>query len=401
MRRTPIVLLALSILSCRDAREPASPTAATTAPKETLVVAVQNPVRRSLRSNASLTGEFRPYQQVDLFSKISGYLKKINVDVGSNVRAGDVIAILEAPELQAEVDQAVAARGRAESDLVRARAEILRFESDVELARTRSQRLAKINQSEAGLVAQQEIDDAVARRRSAESEIAAAQAHIVASSQQVEAAKAAEARTRSMLEYTRVVAPFAGMVVKRYADPGALIQAGVSSNTQTLPLVRLADTGRLRLAANVPENIAGTLRPGATVEVRVPAMKLTFRATLSRFTGNVQQNSRTTEVEIDVPNPSRAILPGMVADVILPVQGKEEALTVPVQAISNLGGNRSVLVVSGNGTIEERQLKTGIEEASDVEVISGLTGDERIITSSRTLLRPGMKVDVKVEGSTR
>jgi RND family efflux transporter MFP subunit len=399
MRLLLFAFLSLFGLACQSSKGlTPSPSRANV---QKMVVAVQPPARRSLQSEASLTGEFRPYQQVDLYSKISGYLRKIHVDVGSRLRNGDVVAILDAPELQAEVDQAVAGRGRAESDLASARADVLRFTSAVELAQRSSQRLLSVNKTEAGLVAQQEIDDAVARKQAAESQVAAGQAQVAAATQQVEAAKAAEARTRSMLEYTRVIAPFDGVVIKRYSDPGALIQAGVASNTQALPLVRLADTDRLRLVANVPEGFASLARPGASVTVRVPALKLSFPATLSRFTGNVQQNSRTTEVEIDVANPRRSILPGMVADIVLRVDGSADALTIPVQAVSNLGGNRYVLLVTAAGTIEERQVKTGLEGASDVEVVSGLTGSERMVTSSRTLLRPGMTVDVKTEGASR
>ena len=143
------------------------------------------------------------------------------------------------------------------------------------------------------------------------------------------------------------------------------------------------------------------VRLGEAVEVRVTALKMVFPAKFSRFTSNVQQASRTTEVEIDVPNASRAILPGMVADVALKVESRADAITVPVQSFSNLGGNRYVLLVNDANVLEERQIKTGMEGTAEVEVLSGLTGNEKIVTSSRVLLRPGMRVEAKLEGSSR
>lgn len=361
-----------------------------------LQVAVRKPLRQRLRRDASLTAEFRAYQQVDLHAKIAGYLKEIHVDAGSRVRAGDLIAVLEAPELQAEVNQAAAARSRAESELQRAQAEVSHVEASVELARAFHQRLLGVNKVEGGLIAQQEIDEAAARRRSAEAHAASARAGIAAAEHQLEAARAAEKRVQAMLDYTRVLAPFAGVIVKRMADPGAMIQAGVASHSQALPLVRLAELARLRLVANVPETVVGRLRLGQTADIRVGALGLSLTGKLARFTGNVQANSRTAEVEIDVANPSQSILPGMSADVILPIDTRPDALTIPMQALSELGGNRYVLVAA-QGALEERQIQTGFEGATEVEVLAGLSDNDQVVISSKTMLRPGMKVEAKLE----
>lgn len=309
------------------------------------------------------------------------------------------MAQLDAPELQAELDQAHSNLKRAESDLTRAQADVTRFDAGVTLARASSDRLHGVNRAEAGLVAQQEIDTAVARLRDAEAQASAARAQVTAAAQQVDAARAAEVRTRSMLDYTRITAPFAGTIVKRFADPGALVPAGAVPNSQ--PLVRLADFNRLRLAANVPEALTSLIHIGETVNVRIPALHTTVSARLARFTGNVQQTSRTTEVELDIPNPGHKILPGMVADILLNIEGKADALTIPIQAFSNLGGNRYVLVANASGQLEERQIKTGLEGATDVEVLEGLGDKDQIVTSNRALLRPGMKVETKLEGAAQ
>ncbi len=369
--------------------------------EKTQIVSVQTPAKRTMSSTASLTAEFRANQQVDLYAKTAGYLRKIFVDAGSNVREGELVAVLESPELDADLQQAQAQRKRAESDRVRSEAELPRIAATVSLAKASLERLQNVNKTEAGLVAMQEIDNAVARLREAEGQYTVAKAQVAAAADSVDAAKAQEARARTMLEYTKVVAPFRGVVTQRFAHPGAMIQAGIASSTQALPLVRLAELDRLRLTAFVPEAVAGKLQPGQSVEVRVASLNVQFPAKIARFTGNVQQNSRTAEVEIDVPNPGRKFLPGMIADVRWRAENRGEVLTIPMQSMSNLGGNRYVLIVNDAGVLEERQIRTGMESASDVEVLEGLSGNERIVTSSRTMLRPGMRVEAKVESASR
>jgi RND family efflux transporter MFP subunit len=389
--------IALSFQSCKSGPEPVK--AAKIEDSKPQIVAVQLPAKRSMTSSASLTAEFRAYQQVDLFAKTAGYLRRIHVDVGSNVREGELIAVLESPELDADLQQAGAQRKRAESEKSRAEAELPRINATVSLAKASLERLQNVNKTEAGLVALQEIDNAVARLREAEGQIVVAKAQVAAAADAVDAAKAQEARARTMLEYTKVTAPFRGVVTQRFAHPGAMIQAGVASSTQALPLVRLAELDRLRLAAFVPEAVAGRLQPGQSVDVRVPSLNMQFPAKVARFTGNVQQNTRTAEIEIDVPNPGRKFLPGMIADVTWRAESRDEVLTVPMQSVSNLGGNRYVLIVNDSGVLEERQIRTGVESASDAEVLEGLSGNERIVTSSRNMLRVGMRVEARSPGS--
>lgn len=365
---------------------------------EPTVVAVAQPKRESLVRKATLNGELRPYQQVDLHAKIAGYLQKIHVDVGHFVKAGQLLAELEVPELQHEIAQAEARRNQVEAEQKRAAAAIERAKATVELTRTSHERLLAVNRKEKGLVAQQEVDEASARLRSAEAELAVSQAALDAVGREREGARAAEERVKTMREYTRIVAPFAGVITKRYADPGAMIQAGTASHTGVLPIVRLADVSRMRLALSVPETSVSSLQPGQQAEVRVPALQKSFSARLARFTNNVQSNSRTMEVEIDVANPRGELKAGMVADAVVDTGSRKDALTVPVQAISNSGGNRYVMVVNRDRVIEERQIVTGFEGTSRLEVIRGVAEDEPVVIGNRNLLRAGMKVEPKLEG---
>lgn len=365
--------------------------------KEPLIVAVVNPSARTLSRQVRLTGEFRAWQQASLHAKVSGYLRTLSVDVGSKVKAGDLIGIVEAPELEAERLEAQASVAAAASDETRAAAQINSARSRVSLARSTQERLAAVNRKEPGLVAGQEIDEARTRLEGAIAELDSAEAALSASKQRAAAARARLKRVETMLEYCRITAPFAGTITRRFADPGNMIQAGVNSQSQALPLVQLSDVSRLRLAVVVPESDVPQLQLGSELEIHIPALARAIAGRLARFTQSVAVNSRTMEAEVDVANPSSTILPGMVADVTVRTHTPRNVLTLPVQAISNRGGQSYVLVVSSDGTVNERRIETGLEGGSHVEIRSGLITSDQIVVGSKTLVQPGQKVQAKAE----
>src|SRR6185436_10573077 len=176
-----------------------------------------------------LAAEFRPYQEVDLHSKVAGYLKQISVDVGDRVRAGQVIAVLEIPEMADEEAQATAAKKHAEAEVERVKSDLERTKSAHEAAHLSYQRLADVMKSRPNLIARQEIDDAFAKDRVAEAQVTTARAAIASAQQQISVSEAALARVRTLHAYTRITVPFAGVISKRFADPGAMIQAGTAS----------------------------------------------------------------------------------------------------------------------------------------------------------------------------
>ncbi|MEZ5355239.1 MAG: efflux RND transporter periplasmic adaptor subunit [Bryobacteraceae bacterium] len=347
-----------------------------------------------------LPGEFRAYQEADLHAKVAGFLKEIHVDAGSRVQRGQTIALLEVPELEAELAQSAADRNRVEADLVRANAQLQRAEAQLELTRTVTARLRGVDEKEPGLIARQEIDEAAAREKNAAAEVAAARASIAAVAHQIDAAKAGERRTRAMAAYSTITAPFAGIVTKRYADPGALIQAGTASHTQTTPLVHLAELARLRFVATVPEAIVPMIRSGLAAEIHAAASNRILTGRVARFTGNVQLETRTMEVEIDVPNPRQDLLPGMFAEAKFTVNKKERVPVVPVQAVSVSGGNRWVFVVNTANVLEQRTIRTGMENAAALEVLDGLSVDDRVVVGDRSLLKAGLRVEPRATGAS-
>jgi len=359
-------------------------------------VAVAKPVVEPLQQEVLLTGEFRPYQVVDLHAKVAGYLKQINVDVGDRVSAGQLLATLEIPEMDADLAHASAEKSRYEAELIRLQAEVQRAKANLGIVQLSHNRLTAAAKAEAGLIAQQEIDETLAKQRAAEAQVASAEAALNVVRHQIAASEATSKKVRTLAGYTEIRAPFSGMITKRFADTGAMIQAGTASTSQALPLVRLAEISRLRMALIVPERAVPMLKHGHPVEIRVPTLRKKFQGRVSRRSNDVQFSSRTMEAEVDVLNASGELMPGMTAEVALVVSRKDQGLTVPVQAITNSGGNRSVMVVNSGGVIEDREIKTGMEGAARIEVIAGLSPDDLVIVGNRSLLKVGQSVQTKL-----
>lgn len=388
---TPYALLLIACLTGCD--EPPRAATLPTEPAGKAAVAVALPRTESLTRKVTLSGEFRPHQVADLHAKVAGFLRQITVDVGSPVRAGQTIATLEVPEMEAELAHSASERQRNEAELPRARAEIAKAQANLQVLTVAHNRLMTAAKAEPGIVAQQEIDEALARRQAAEAQLA--QAGLLVDEQRIVSAKA-EQRTKPMAAYQSIVAPFSGVVTKRFADPGAMIQAGTAG--QAVPVVRLADLSRLRLVVTAPESLVPLIRQGQQVQIYISSINQTLPGSVARLSRDVLAASRTMEVEIDVANPAQTLTPGMYAEVRLNLEQREQGLTVPVTAILNNGGNRSVYIVNPNGVIEDRAIRTGIETAASIEVLSGLTAQDRIVISNRALLRPGQSVDARPAG---
>ena len=227
-------------------------------------VAVVRAERHDLATNTELSAEFRPFQEVDVHAKVAGYLKYITVDVGDRVEHGQLLGELEVPEYAEELAQATATEKRSELDVVRARTEVQRAESGYDIQKISFDRLAAVSKARPTLIAKQEIDSAAYRLREAEAQLATAKAALASLEQQVHVSVASSARVRTMVGYLRITAPFSGVVTKRYADTGAMIQAGTASQTQAMPVVRVAQTDRLRLVLPVPESIVPRIRIGSS-----------------------------------------------------------------------------------------------------------------------------------------
>lgn len=370
----------------------ASPSAAATAPTAAVVLVERKPIANTI----TLSGDFRPFQEVDVHAKVAGYIRKIYVDVGDHVKAGQVLAVLEVPELNAQVQGADAACQHARDAIRRAKGDLARAESLHAATHLDYDRLKQASAARPGLIAQQELDDAMAKDKEGEAQISADEAALAEAQSQLDEAIAQQKQYSAMSDYTRITAPFTGVVTKRYVDTGALVQAGTNSNTQALPVVSVAQTDLFRLTLPVPESAVPSVRLGSTVTVRVPALNRNFDGKVSRYADAVEQDTRTMHTEVDVPNRNGRIVEGMYAEVDLTLNRKASVLAVPVQAVTRNGDEASVLVVNSQDRIEERQVRLGLEGANQVEVVSGLSPNERVIVGSRSEFRAGDLVTPKL-----
>jgi multidrug efflux pump subunit AcrA (membrane-fusion protein) len=210
-------------------------------------VAVALVKRAAIANSLSLSGAFRPYQQVDVHAKVAGYIRRIYVDVGDHVKAGQVLAILEVPELNAQVAGARADIRRDKDAIRRSESEIQRAQSTYAAYHSAYTRLKQASEARPGLIAEQELDDAMAKDKEGEAQTESARATLSESQSQLAVAQADLDRLSALEAYSHITAPFAGVVTKRYADTGALIQAGTASETQSMPVVQLAEWSRLRI----------------------------------------------------------------------------------------------------------------------------------------------------------
>ncbi|MBI4890154.1 MAG: efflux RND transporter periplasmic adaptor subunit [Acidobacteria bacterium] len=389
-------LLLASLSGCGT---PHSAHAAEAAPQTAHAVAAVRVVRRDLDRGMVVTGELTPFQEVEVMAKVAGYVRRMYVDVGDSVSQGQVLAVLEVPEMTDDLNRAGAAIQRNRADLNRAEDEIRRAETAHELAHVTYHRLSNVSRNQPGLVAQQEIDDAQTRDQMAEAQVAAVRSALAAAQEQIKVSEAEQSKYKTMLQYTRVVAPFAGVVTRRYANVGSMIQAGVASQTQTMPIVRLSQNNLLRVVVPVPESAAGIVHQGSSVEIRVPSLAKSFAGKVARTAERIDTSTRTMRTEIDVPNPGGVLIPGMYAEISLSLAMSAQVIAVPLTAIMEEAGQKRVWVVDSGSRLQVRRISTGLETPDFIEVPSGLREGEIVVAALRGQFRPGQAVIPKFEDS--
>jgi RND family efflux transporter MFP subunit len=393
---TAILSIALYISATTGcARSSDSSGVSAAAPQSAAVVQVR---RTALSNTLSIAGEFLPYQEVELHAKVTGYIRHINVDIGDHVHKGQELAVLEVPELVAQEQAASAGVRHSEEMVSHAKSDINRVEADYEALHAAATRLKQASAARAGLIAEQELDDATAKDRSAEAQVAAAKAALSAANQQLQISKADQQRYAAMSDYSRITAPFDGVITWRYADTGSLIQAG-TSNTNSMPVVKLSQVNVLRLRIPVPESLSANIHDGETADIHVKATDQRLTGKVIRTTDSLDRSTRTMQVEVDVPNPKYKLTAGMYAEVSLRVQDDPNALTLPVQAVDHSDNKTTVLLVNSQNHVEPREIQTGIEGPDRIQVVSGLNEGDRVIVGNLSKYRPGQPVDPKLSAT--
>jgi RND family efflux transporter MFP subunit len=382
-----VALLAIEFVACSGSEDRRGRASAST-----ITVGVTKVVRKSLGREISLSSELVPFEEIDVYAKESGFVKKLLVDYGTRVKAGQVMAILEIPELEAQLQEDQAGIKNAVNQVSRAQHELYRYQAQYKALHLQYSRLNEVSESQPGIVAQQEVDDAQGKDMAASSQVDAGQAALEAAQSQLSVTKARLLHDQTLFDYSRITAPFAGVVTERYANLGTLVQAGTGSSTQAMPIVRLSQDDLFRLVIPVPESYVRYIHVGDRVDVHVPSLSRTFPGKVARFSVDVKEETRTMHTEVDVLNPDRVLLPGLYAEADLTLEHKEDIPSVPLQAVNHENDKTTVFVVNQNGEIEDRPISLGIQTSNDAEVVAGLTEGEQVVVSDRSGLKPGEQV---------
>jgi RND family efflux transporter MFP subunit len=353
-------------------------------------VAVVTVAKKTISSNLEIASEFEPYQEISVYAKVSGYIKELHINWGTHVAQGQLLAVLEIPELQQQLELDQSSVRRSEQDMARAQEELTRSESAYTVTHLTYTRLANVQKTRPELVAQEEIDVAQGKDLEANAGVSSAKDSLAASQQELLGAKAGLDRDKALYSYARITAPFDGVVTEMDAYTGALLPAGTSSNKGDQALCRLSQNDLLRLVIPVPERAVASIHDGEDVTVNVSGLNRKFDGKIVRFSDQIDPDTRTMHTEVDVPNPKYAIVPGMYATVEIPLQTAQNVLTVPVQAVqSSAEGRGTVLVVGPDNRIARRDVTIGIESANDAEILSGLQEGDRVVFGEQAQFSPG------------
>lgn len=346
-----VVLAALS-LWCGCERGPQTAGQATAEPPR--AVQIVHPVRGEIARTVKLPA-FRilAIQEATLYAKVSGYLKALTVDKGDSVKEGQLLAEIEVPELLADETE---------------------FTAESEVARTNYERMAQALQKAPDLVVPETVDDLRARW---------------------EIARAKLQRTQTLLQYARIVAPFSGIITARFVDPGAFIPAATAGSTpQTAAIVTIMDFSRLRVQVFTPETEAPFIKKGTPVQVTVEELSgRVFKGSVTRFAYALDEATKTMLTEIELPNPTGELRPGMYASVQLEVERKRDALLVPVQALLVEKASASVFTAV-DGRAKKTPVQTGFNDGTNVQIASGIDPDQAVILLSGQILNNDQPVAV-------
>lgn len=380
------VAAALLLTGCKSAPPAESPV---------LTVPVATAAPATLANDLTLSAEFRPYQEVDVMAKVAGYVKRINVDIGDRVRQNAVLATLEVPEVQDDMARAKAGVAAAEANIVTAQAAMQRAEAGANIASISYRRIQDVAARDKGLVPRQELDVAQAKDLEGKAQLASAQSSLKAAQQAKLQAESEYQRASAMVEYATIHAPFNGVVTKRYANTGSMIQAGISSQSQAMPVVKLAQNDVLRLTLPVPVNDVAEVRNGQPVDIVISSLHRTIQGKVTRSADSVQMATRTMDTEVDIPNADGSLVPGMYAEVHLHLAARPNVLSVPLDAVDGLGTSVQQVYVVRDGILHLQQVTVGLQTPSRVEIVSGIQSGDKVVVGRHTGLSDGQKVDAR------
>ena len=383
-----------------------------------VAVTVVRPERAPAATAFVLPGNIQAIEETALYARVNGYLHERFVDIGARVRAGQVLAVIETPELEQELAQARAALAQAEVGVTQtqakrdqarathqqARASLEQARANLALAQVAKDRWNALDEWP-GAVSRQAADEKRTAAEVGQANVTAAQATVEATRASVSVAEAdvAAARTTvaaqqanvqrltALRSFQQLVAPFDGIITARAVDRGALITAG--SGSASAPLFRIARAERLRIYVRVPQTWVRALTPGGQAQILVPEFPArTFLGQVVSTAGALDQASRTLLTEVQIPNDDGSLLPGMFANVKFAIARPEPPLWLPATALILGAGGMQVAVVRDDQTVHLQTVEVGHDLGQKVEIVAGLTGTESVIVNGGDGLREGLRV---------
>ncbi len=352
----------------------------------TLPVVNVEPVTRSGgTSSLLLPGNIQAITEAPVLARASGYIRKRYVDIGDRVTAGQVLAEIEAPELEQQIKQAIASIDQANSTVEQAEAGLQQGQANARLAKVNSQRYANLLAK--GVVSRQDNDTYQAQFEAQQANVQALQKAVAAARSNAAAAEANLARLRELQGYQTVRAPFAGVITLRNIDSGVLVNEG---NTM---LFRIAQTGRLRIFVNVPQGQADSVRRGQAASLTIPDLAgRTFHGTVTRTANALDPSTRTLLVELEVPNDSGQLLPGMYAQIDLSIPRADPPLLIPGDTLVVRSDGPQVAVVNSQGVVHFTRIQLGRDFGDHLEVLSGLEDGQQLAVNPSDDVREGVRV---------
>jgi len=335
----------------------------TTRPKTLTAVIVSNPERKQVNNTIDLTGDILAYQQAIIYSRVSGNIEKIFVDIGSFVKKGDILAVIDSTIYSQNVRQAYGLYLQAEANYQNAK---MNYERNLKLF-------------EQNLIAKQEVDNAYT-------------AYEVAKGQK-ESQYANYKNALTQLNYCKIIAPFTGYITKRFLDPGAYVTA--SANSPSSSLFTLMDISKVKILVNLPEKNITILEKVKEADICVDAYKdKIFRGRIERISDALDPNTRTLQVEIDIDNKDRILKPGMFGTVSFLIEKKDNAMVLPLDAVLKDDYGKFVYVFKNDSTVAKTYVKTGLQKETFIEILGGISDKDKIVVVGQTLIKDKMKVRI-------
>lgn len=373
----PILCLALlSINGCAESHEASAQKADGAQGTPVPSVQVTTPHRTAVSRTLTLPGSVEAFEKAKLYAKVAGYLEQIHVDIGDRVQRGQVLAVLDIPEMTMEYAQA-------EAELAEAKAQHAKARADYELQRVIHERSKTLRAREA--ITQQDLDEAKARYEVAAAGVQLAQARI-------DNVQARLGKLKTLMDYAKIKAPFDGIVTERFVDPGALIQAATTASVNISPVVTIQRVATVRVFVDAPEPDVPAIDRGDPATLVLSALpQKKFEGVVTRFASALVPLTRTMKVEVDFPNPDGLLRPGMYGNLTVALETRAEALTLPATALL-IEKDKTFVYVVEDEKARKVEVTTGIDDGIRVEIVKGLQGNAEVVVAGASAITDGGRV---------